>query len=76
MKRIQHYYHLDEISIRVDRTNPNHHLWNNNGTWWLHYTVHPTPVTSERRRKTLATKCVNQARIKRDKLLANLDSEN
>jgi hypothetical protein len=27
-------------SIRVDRANPLHHLWCNNGTWWVHYTVH------------------------------------
>ena len=39
-----------QLAIRVDESNPNHHLWNNNGTWWLHYTVYPTPVTSERRR--------------------------
>ena len=28
-----------KIAIRIG-SNPNHHLWNNNGTWWLHYTEH------------------------------------
>ena len=36
------------LSVRIDPDNPNHHLWNNHGTWWLHYTVHPTPHTKRR----------------------------
>ena len=31
---------LRDLSIRIDPTNPEHHMWNNNGTWWCHYTVH------------------------------------
>ena len=27
-------------SLRVDLTNPLHHLWCNNGTWWVHSTLH------------------------------------
>lgn len=63
---------LEELAIRVDKSNPNHHLWNNNGTWWLHYTVYPTPVTSERRRKSLKTQCLEKARVKRDQALLQL----
>lgn len=59
----------EELSIRIVGSNPNHHLWNNNGTWWLHYTVYPTPVTSERRRKSLRTSSINEARKKRDEAL-------
>ncbi|NBR58180.1 MAG: hypothetical protein EBT89_03320 [Opitutaceae bacterium] len=33
-------------ALRISEANPNHHLWNNNGTWFLHYTVYPTPFTS------------------------------
>ena len=40
-------------AIRVSAENPNHHLWNNHGTWFLHYTVHPTPFTKEYARKLL-----------------------
>ena len=56
-------------SIRIDPTNPNHHLYNNNGTWWIHYTIWPTPCTSQRVRRSLKTKCLNTARKKRDALL-------
>jgi hypothetical protein len=46
--------------------NPNHNLWNNNGTWWIHYTRYPTPITKERVRRSLRTKSVEEARLKRD----------
>jgi|TARA_B110000037_G_C16784793_1_gene368902 hypothetical protein len=57
---------IEEVVLRVDDNNPNHHLWNNNGTWWIHYTVYPSPVTAERRRSSLRTKDVIEARNKRD----------
>jgi hypothetical protein len=56
-------------SVRVRLTNPNHHLWNNNGTWYLHYTVHPTPLTKSRVRQSLETKSVEVARQRRDEIL-------
>ncbi len=69
-------HHLpEELAIRLDESNPNHHLWNNNGTWWLHYTVYPTPITSERRRKSLRTRNLEQARQKRDEILKSLASD-
>ena len=43
------------LRVRVRAENPNHHLWNNHGTWFLHYTVHPTPFTKERVRRSLGT---------------------
>lgn len=54
------------LGIRVRTENPNHHLWNNHGTWFLHYTVHPTPYTKERVRRSLGTKDINVARARRD----------
>ncbi len=56
-------------SVRVRVSNPNHHLWNNNGTWYVHYTVHPTPLTKSRIRASLGTKDVETARQRRDELL-------
>jgi len=56
-------------SVRVRVSNPNHHLWNNNGTWYVHYTVHPTPLTKSRVRASLGTKDVETARQRRDELL-------
>jgi hypothetical protein len=59
-------------SIRIRTENPNHHLWNNHGTWFLHYTVHPTPFTKERVRCSLGTKDLATARQQRDSFLAGL----
>ena len=61
--------------IRVRAENPNHHLWNNHGTWFLHYTVHPTPFTKERIRRSLGTKDIQVARERRDAFFANLAAE-
>ena len=49
---------------------PNRHLWNNNGTWFIHYVVHPTPFTKERIRRSLGTKSLAEARSRRDTILA------
>lgn len=62
-------------SIRVRGDNPNHHLWNNNGTWFLHYTVYPTPFTKERIRRSLGTKSLETARERRDAFFAQLASD-
>jgi len=62
---------LPQLSVRVNPENPNHHLWNNNGTWFIHYMIHPTPITKERIRRSLRTKCVDEARAIRDALLAS-----
>jgi hypothetical protein len=56
------------------RANPDHHLWNNNGTWWLHYTEYPTPVTKQRVRRSLRTKSIRKARRLRDALFHTLQS--
>ena len=61
--------------IRVRAENPNHHLWNNHGTWFLHYTVHPTPFTKERIRRSLGTKDIRAARERRDRFFAQLGGE-
>ena len=64
---------LDEHSgIRIAADNPNHHLWNNHGTRFLHYTVHPTPFTKERIRRSLGTKDLGVARTRRDAFFSHL----
>jgi hypothetical protein len=50
----------------------NHHLFNNNGTWFIHYTLHPDPFTKQRIRASLKTSCVHEARRRRDTVLAQL----
>lgn len=43
------------VSIRISEGNRLHHLWNNNGTWWLHYTEHLPDFTKRRVRCSLRT---------------------
>lgn len=50
--------------------NPNHHLWNNRGTWWCHFTIHRPDYTAERIRVSLRTKNLEIARERRDRLFA------
>lgn len=55
-------------SLRVQDTNPTHHLWNNNGTWWIHYTVH-FDHRKRRIRRSLKTRSLADAIERRDHLL-------
>ena len=61
----------DRLSLRISPDNPDHHLWNNNGTWFLHYTVHRPDFTAARVRRSLNTKCIAQAREHRDRFFAH-----
>ncbi|MEO5961469.1 MAG: hypothetical protein ABIZ49_02230 [Opitutaceae bacterium] len=61
--------------IRLSTENPNHHLWNNHGTWFLHYTTHPTPFTKARIRRSLRTKDVRIAQQRRDAFFAELAAD-
>ena len=49
--------------------NHDHNIWNNNGTWWLHATVHHPDYTKERVRVSLGTKNREEARQRRDFIL-------
>jgi hypothetical protein len=50
-------------------SNPDHNIWNNNGTYWCHYTIHDTPKTKQRIRVPLDTKDIEEARRRRDELM-------
>jgi hypothetical protein len=60
------------LSIRTTAANPFHHLWNNNGTWWCHYTLHLPDHTKRRVRKSLHTNDSGIARVLRDSLLSEV----
>ena len=62
-------------ALRVDPTNPNHHIYRNNGTWWIHYTLHLQNYTVQRVRKSLKTADETCARKRRDLWLAGLLGE-
>lgn len=51
---------------------PNHHLFNNNGTWFIHYTLFPDPFTKQRVRASLKTANLHEARQRRDAFFAQL----
>jgi len=59
-------------AIRIAGANPDHHLWNNNGTWWIHYTVHLPDYTKQRVRRSLSTSAAEVAREKRDRIFGQL----
>jgi hypothetical protein len=56
-------------SLRTDKSNDTHHLWCNNGTWWIHYTIH-FGHRARRIRKSLRTRSLQEARASRDAHLA------
>ena len=62
----------NKLSVRINRNNENHHLWNNNGKWWCHLTTHKSDYTAERQRIPLHTRDVIEARQRRDELFAEL----
>jgi len=63
----------DKLRIRINPSNLNHHLWNNNGTWFIHFTLHKPDFTKERVRKSLRTKSLKNARQLRDAILQRHD---
>ena len=70
--KISTYNEFEELALRIDKENLNHHLWNNNGTWWIHYTIYPTPVTAKRIRQSLKTRILSEARKRRDDVFRKL----
>jgi hypothetical protein len=62
-----------QVVIRNRGDNPNHHLYLNNGTWWVHYTVHLPDYSKKRVRQSLKTKSESEARTRRDALFRELE---
>lgn len=57
------------LSSRQKTAGPNHHLWNNHGTWWFHGTFHLPDGTAERVRVNLKTADLKAARLRRDHII-------
>jgi len=53
-------------ALRINTDNPDHHIYNNNGVWWIHYTLHLADYTAQRVRESLSTRDLNTARLRRD----------
>ncbi len=60
------------LAGRRSGENPGHHLWNNHGTWWVHFTVHRADYTKGRVRRSLGTRSLEEAREIRDFLFATV----
>ena len=63
-----------KVATRINDENLNHHIWNNNGSWWGHFTLHLLDHTKARRRQTLRTDNVFVARRRRDLLFEELQN--
>ena len=66
-------------SIQIDLRNRNHHIWNNNGSLWLHYTMKVWDYRDftykvKRIRKNLKTKSIREARRQRDAIFKDLEN--
>lgn len=66
--------HRGFLAARIDVSNPHHHLWCNNGSWWVHYTLH-FDERKRRIRRSLNTSDVRVAIVRRDALFARLTTE-
>jgi hypothetical protein len=65
---------LGRLSARIDPANAAHHLWLNNGTWWVHYTLN-FDFRTRRVRRSLETSSLTEAIGKRDALFERLAAE-
>jgi hypothetical protein len=65
---------LQKLSVRTNPRNANHHLWNNNGIWWINFTVHLDNYQKKRIRVSLETKDEVEARFRRDLILINFEA--
>ena len=60
------------LSIRVDSTRRDHHLWlNNGGFFWTHFTLH-WDGRKRRIRRSLHTRDLEEAIRRRDELFAHI----
>ena len=50
----------------MNTSNPDHNLWDNNGTFWCRFTVHYPDYTKGRVAKSLHTRDLDEARRRRD----------
>jgi len=63
------------LSLRVNGENANHHLWNNRGVWWCHFTLHKADATAERLRFSLRTSDIDKARERRDRIFRDIANQ-
>jgi hypothetical protein len=65
---------LGHLSSRSTHSGSGHNLWNNNGTWWVHYTLH-FDCRKRRIRRSLKTRSLDEAIRRRDELFDRIARE-
>lgn len=65
---------IGRLSIRIKAENRRHHLWCNNGTWWVAYVLH-FAGRKRRIRRSLGTSCEETAIRRRDELFACIERD-
>jgi RNA polymerase sigma factor (sigma-70 family) len=58
------------LKTRGAGKNENHHIWNNNGTWFCKFRVTTADGRIKKMKESLKTKRVEEARIRRDEMMA------
>ena len=53
----------------------NHHIWNNNGTWWCHLSLQRSRGPAKRIRFSLKTNKVREARKRRDQIMSATETK-
>jgi hypothetical protein len=66
----------DQRARTAPAVDPNHHLWRNGRLWWVAFTVHLPGWQKERIRRSLGTADVEEARRRRDQVLAEYPAVN
>ncbi len=65
----------DKLATRNDRPfGPDHHIWDNNGTWWCHLSLARKRGPSKRIRFSLHTSNRREARERRDLIMKATDA--
>jgi hypothetical protein len=57
------------INQSMKTRNPDHNLWNNNGTFWCRFSVHYPDYTAGRIARPLRTRDLAEARLRRDEIM-------
>jgi len=64
---------LGRLSARTNTARRQHHLWLNNGVWWTYYVLH-FGNRKRRIRRSLKTRSLEEALLRRDALFADLQA--
>ena len=57
------------IALTDRKYGANHHIWDNNGTWWCHFSIERRTGPAKRIRFSLRTNNVREARKRRDQIM-------